>query len=51
MSQGYIYNLSVSIGHPLNSMRTLRFENGAASYDPVVLDYIRNAETIFFEGT
>lgn len=35
---------------PLNSVTTIQFLNKNASYDDKVLDIIRHAEGIFFEG-
>lgn len=46
----YVYQMSIDIGMPLNSVRTIEFQNRLASYDEDVLQWIRNAEGIFFEG-
>jgi cyanophycinase len=42
--------MSISIGAPLHSIRTILFFNRNASFDKDVLQYIQNAESIFFEG-
>lgn len=46
----YIYNLSISMKKPLNSMRTISFNSKSASYDQTLLSYISNAEAIFIAG-
>lgn len=46
----YIYDMAVDIGFPLNSVRTILFKDAKASSNDNVLQYIRNAEAIFFAG-
>lgn len=46
----YIYNMSISIGYPLNSVSTIVTTSREASYNSTVLNLIRNAEAIFFGG-
>jgi len=46
----YIYNMSIALGVPVNSVTTIQFYNEKASYDTNVLNTIRNSEGIFFEG-
>ncbi len=46
----WIYNMSLVIGQPLNSVTTILWDNAAASTDPDVLAMIQNAEAIFFAG-
>jgi hypothetical protein len=42
--------MSIALGTPLNSVRTILFNNAKASSDSEVLDIIRNSEAIFFAG-
>ena len=46
----WIYNISLIIGAPLNSVTTILWNNADASADPNVLTMIQNAEAIFFAG-
>ena len=46
----YVYQMSIDMGMQLNSVRTIEVQNKAASFDEDVLDHIRRAEGIFFEG-
>ncbi len=47
----YVFQMAINMNMPLNSIRTIEVQNRLASYDKYVLDTIRNAEGIFFEGT
>ncbi len=46
----YVYDLSQTIGYPLNSVTTISFEKPQASYDETVIETIRSAEAIFILG-
>ena len=46
----WIYDMSVDMGVPLNSVTTIRWDNANASSNPDVLKMIQNAEAIFFTG-
>jgi cyanophycinase len=46
----WIWQLASAIGHPLNSVTTLLFNERAASFDPAVVALIEGAEAIFFAG-
>lgn len=44
------YNLSLSLNQTLNSVATIVFHDRSPSYDPAVLDIVKNAEAVFFSG-
>ena len=46
----YINDLAIQSGHPLNSIRTIRFNSRSASFDTTLLTYLQNAEAIFISG-
>jgi cyanophycinase-like exopeptidase len=46
----YVYDMSVALGVPLNSVTSLLFNDAKASQDSAVLSLIQNAEAIFFAG-
>lgn len=46
----YVYEMSIALGVRLNSVRTILFNDAKASEDDEVLQYIRDAEAIFFAG-
>ena len=46
----WIYNMSLVVGVPLNSVTTILWNNAGASSNPDVLNMIQNAEAIFFAG-
>lgn len=46
----YIYDMSISMGKKLNSVTTILFNNGNASYDKGVQNLLESAEGIFIAG-
>jgi len=46
----FVFDLSVSIGLPLNSVTTILFKDSMAATDANVLNLIRNADAIFIAG-
>jgi cyanophycinase len=48
--QEYLFDMAMSIGAPLHSVRTVLFKDRNASFDETVLSIIAHAESIFFEG-
>jgi cyanophycinase-like exopeptidase len=46
----FVYDLSVTLKKPLNSVTTISWNNREASFDEEVLTLLRNAEVIFFSG-
>lgn len=46
----YINELAIASNHPLNSIRTIRFDSRSASYDTTLLTFLQNAEAIFISG-
>ena len=48
--QEYIYNMSLTIGQPLYSVRSVQFYNRSASYAVEVLAVISGADAILFAG-
>lgn len=46
----YIYDISKSIGHQLNSVRTISFHKQSAAQSTEVLNFIQNSEAIWFAG-
>ncbi|HRF82098.1 MAG TPA: cyanophycinase [Flavobacteriales bacterium] len=49
-SDGYNDYFYSELGIPVNSVRTIRFNDATASTDPAVHDHIRQAEAIWFAG-
>ncbi len=49
-SSGYNTYLYSTLGVPVNSVETIVFNNATASYDPYVINQIRNAEAIWIAG-
>ncbi|MDQ3048082.1 MAG: T9SS type A sorting domain-containing protein [Bacteroidota bacterium] len=49
-SSGYNTYLYSSLGIPVNSVETIVFNNATASYDPYVINQIRNAEALWIAG-
>ena len=46
----WVYNLSAFYGFPLNSVRTILFNDKSASNDNTILTYLNNSEAFFFAG-
>jgi cyanophycinase-like exopeptidase len=49
-SNGYNSYFFSELGVPVNSVETIRFDNGTAAYDPYVIQRIRGAELLFIAG-
>lgn len=47
---GYNIYLYSTLGIPVNSVETIVFNNATASYDPYVINQIRNAEALWIAG-
>lgn len=46
----YIFDMSIAIGHKLNSVTTILFKRAKGAEEEEVLTALRNAEAVFFAG-